>query len=242
MKNVGRGASDFARGFAFLGKHPSLLGWVIAPALVTVVILAGVIYLAMRIAHSIVDRVASWLPSAIAHTGSWVVWALVLAALIAAAMVVFVAVVGVVAGPFNELLSEAVEERVTGKPGPGFSLGSFVRQALVGVAHAAKRLVVSIAGALALIAIGFVPVIGTIAAMLIGWYFAARGAAYDCYDAVLARRDLTYAQKTRYLEANRGRSFGLGAVVAALLIVPITNLLALGVGAIGATLAVLEEG
>jgi len=87
-----------------------------------------------------------------------------------------------------------------------------------------------------------VPVIGTIAAMLIGWYFASRGAAYDCYDAVLARRDLSYAQKTNYLAARRSRTFGLGAVVAVLLIVPIANLFALGVGAIGATLAVLEEG
>ena len=66
-------------------------------------------------------------------------------------------------------------------------------------------------------------------------------AAYDCYDAVLSRRDLPYEAKTAYLAARRGRTFGLGAAVAGMLLVPVLNLVALGVGAAGATLAVLDE-
>jgi CysZ protein len=89
--------------------------------------------------------------------------------------------------------------------------------------------------------LGFVPVIGTIAALLLGAYFTARGAAYDCYDAVLSRRDLPYGRKTAYLAANRSRTLGLGAAVAGMLIVPVLNLVSLGVGATGATLAVLDQ-
>jgi uncharacterized protein involved in cysteine biosynthesis len=80
-------------------------------------------------------------------------------------------------------------------------------------------------------------VIGSIAAVLIGGWLAARGAAYDCYDAVLARRSLSYGDKLAYLARHRQRTFGLGAAVAAMLFVPGLNLIALGVGAAGATVA-----
>jgi CysZ protein len=100
--------------------------------------------------------------------------------------------------------------------------------------------IVAVLGAMMVFAIGLVPVIGTIAALVIGGYFSARAAAYDCYDAVLSRRDLPYDQKAAYLAARRSRTLGLGATTAGLLLVPGVNLLALGVGAAGATLAVLD--
>jgi len=153
---------------------------------------------------------------------------------------VFVAVAGVVAGPFNELLSQAVEERLTGVPGPRFSLIEFARDAMIGLLHGVRRLLVFMVGAVVLFAISFIPVVGTIAAAAIGFWLAGRGAAFDCYDAVLARRGLSYQAKLAYLDRHRGRTFGLGAAVAGLLLVPGINLVALGLGATGATLAVHE--
>jgi CysZ protein len=177
------------------------------------------------------------MPDAIAGVGSWVVWVIVLAALVFGALLVFVSVAGVIAGPFNELLSEAVETTLTGKPGPKLSLGAFVSSTLRGIGHGVKRVIVALLGAVLLLALGLVPVVGTIAALVLGYYFAARGAAYDCYDAVLSRRDLPYAQKIAFLERHRGRTLGLGGAVAAMLLVPGLNLVALGLGAAGATLA-----
>lgn len=241
MSELGRGLGDVGRGFAFLNKHPRLWGWVMAPAAVTLVLLAAMIVAIMRIADSIVVRVTSWLPDAIAGVGGWVIWAIVLAALVFGGLLVFVSVAGIVAGPFNELLSEAVEEQVTGKKAPAFSIGAFVSSAVRGIGHGIKRVVVAILGALLLFALGFVPVVGTIAALVLGAYFTARSAAYDCYDAVLSRRDLPYDAKTAYLAARRSRTLGLGAGVAGMLFIPLVNLVALGVGATGATLAVLDE-
>lgn len=241
MSELGRGLGDVGRGFRFLNQHPRLWGWVMAPAAVTLVLLAGMIVLVLRIADSLVGRVTSWLPDAIAGVGGWVVWAIVLAALIVAGLVVFVSVAGIVAGPFNEMLSEAVEEKVTGTSGPPFSFATFVASLVRGIGHGIKRVVVAVLGAIVLFAIGFVPVIGTIAALVLGAYFTARGAAYDCYDAILSRRDMPYDAKTSYLAANRGRTLGLGLAVAGMLVVPFANLLALGVGATGATLAVLAR-
>jgi uncharacterized protein involved in cysteine biosynthesis len=75
---------------------------------------------------------------------------------------------------------------------------------------------------------------------VLGGWLAARASAYDCYDAVLSRRGLPYAGKLAYLSHHRGRTLGLGAGVAGLLLIPGANLVALGLGAAGATLAALE--
>lgn len=234
---VGRGASDVGRGFAFLNQHPRLWGWVIAPALVTLVVLAAIVVAVMKLASGLVEKTTSWMPDAIAGVGEWVVWVIVLAALVFGALLLFVSIAGVIAGPFNELLSEAVEEKLTGQAGPKFSIGAFTTSALRGIGHGLRRVVAALLGAVLLFALGFVPIVGTIAALVLGYYFAARGAAYDCYDAVLSRRDLPYAQKIAFLERHRGRTIGLGAAVAGMLLVPGLNLVALGLGATGATLA-----
>jgi uncharacterized protein involved in cysteine biosynthesis len=86
-----------------------------------------------------------------------------------------------------------------------------------------------------------VPLVGTIAAVALGLWLAATAAAYDCYDAVLARRSMAYRDKLAYLGHHRGRSLGLGLAVAGMLLVPGLNLVALGVGAAGATVAAIEQ-
>ncbi len=241
MTELARGARDLTRGLAFLNKHPRLWGWVIAPAVVTLIVIVGIIIALASVADSIVTKVTAWLPASIADIGEWVVWIVVLAAIVVAGVLMFVSIAGLVAGPFNELLSEAVEEKVTGKPGPPFSLGAFVRGALAGIAHGLRRLAVTLLGVALLFVLGFIPVVGTIAALVLGGYITACGAAYDCYDAVLSRRAIGYREKLEYLKLRRSRTLGLGAAVAGLLLVPGLNLVALGLGATGATLAALDD-
>lgn len=241
MTELVRGARDVARGFAFLNKHPRLWGYVVAPAMVTAVILIGIVVTIMATAGSLVALVTAWMPDRIAAFADWLVWGVVLTGLVLGGLLVFVSVAGVLAGPFSELLSEQIEEQVTGRPAPGFSAAAFVRGAIRGIGHALRRLVVLVLGAALLFALGLIPVVGTIAALAIGGYIAARGAAYDSYDAVMSRRDLAYRAKVVYLAKRRPRTLGLGATVAAMLFVPGLNLVALGLGAAGATLAALDD-
>jgi uncharacterized protein involved in cysteine biosynthesis len=112
-----------------------------------------------------------------------------------AGVLVYVSATGALAGPFCELLSEAMEERITGVAGPRFSLWTFVRGVLVGVAHAIRRLGIALGAAILIFALGMlIPVVGTAIAAAIAAYVAARAAAYDCYDAVFGRRLWRYRQ------------------------------------------------
>lgn len=241
MIEVVRGAGDVARGGRVLLSRPRLLVWVIAPALVTLLVVAGVIWGVLALAEPAVAWVAAHLPAFLAGWVSRILRVLVIGGLALAGYVVFVSVTGILAGPFCEMLSEAIEEHVTGRPSPGFSLVAFVRGLMAGLAHALRRLLVFLFG-LALVAVlaAVVPVVGPAVAIAVGGYLAATSAAYDCFDAVFARRLWPYRRKLEFLRAHRGRTLGLGGAVAALLLVPGINLIALGVGASGATLAALD--
>lgn len=236
---LGRGASDVGRGFRFVGAHPGLWGWLIAPALVSLLVIGAIAWGAVALASPLLGWATGWLPDAIAGFGRGLLGFLLGLGLVALGLLVFVSIVGLVAGPFNELLSEAVEDRLLGVD-RRFGLGEFLRGAALGIAHAVRRLFTAGFAAGAVFGMALVPGVGTLAAIALGFYVAARAAAYDCYDAVLARRMLSYEEKGEYLARHRRRSVGLGAAVTAMLLVPGLNLVALGIGAVGATLAIHE--
>jgi CysZ protein len=237
MSELARGASDVGKAFRFLNANPRLWGWVVAPAMLTLLLMIGAIAGVVYLVDPVVIWMTSWLPSFLQGIAGALLWIVAVVALGFGGLLVFVSIVGIVAGPFNELLSEAVEQQLTGKPGPKFSLRAFGRSAVVGLWHGLRRLAVALVSFALLFLLGFVPVFGTIAAIAIGFWLASRSAAYDCYDAVLSRRELSYGEKQAYLARHRGRTFGLGAAVAGMLFVPGLNLIALGLGAAGATLA-----
>lgn len=237
MSELSRGLGDLGRGLSFLGARPRLWGWVVAPAFVTALLLAGLIVLITRALDGIVSSVTSSLPSWLASLAGAGLTVLIVVVLGAAALLIFVSLAGALAGPFCEMLSEAVEEELTGKPGAPFSLPRVLADALLGIAHSLRRLLTALLGAAFLFALSFIPILGTVAALVLGAWFSSRAAAYDCYDAVLARRSLPYGDKLAFLAQHRSRSLGLGFGVAALLLIPLANLLALSAGAVGATLA-----
>jgi CysZ protein len=234
------GVHDVGRGLDVLRAHRRLWKWVLAPAAAALVLLAALIIGIVRVVDPLVDWLVAHLPSWLAGLAGSLLTVVIVIGLSLCALVVFATVAGIIAGPFNELLSERVEAVVTGRPMPPFSWSEFVREAGRGVLHSVRRLISALVWLVIVLVVGLVPVIGTIAALLIGGWLAARAAAYDSYDAVLARRSMSYRDKLAYLARYRRRAFGLGAAVAGMLLVPGLNLIALGVGAAGATVAVHE--
>jgi len=230
-----------ARGFRFLTAHPRLWWWVLAPALITLIFIVGVIWTVLAISAPLVAALSGWAPDFMEPFVGGLLRALTIAGLSVVGFLVYVSLSGLFAGPFCEFLSEAVEEEVTGTPSPPFSLLGFVRGLVLSVLHAARRLLVYLfALGLAFAAGSFVPVVGHALGAALAVYLTATTAAYDCYDAVFGRRLWRYRKKQEFLRAHRSRTLGLGGAVAALLLVPFCNLVALGVGSIGATLAMLD--
>lgn len=237
MSDLTKGLHDLGRGFDFVKKHPSLWKWIIAPSVVTLLLLVAAVIGVRSLTEPLVTWVTSHLPSFLEAVAGVILTIIVVIGLSLAALLIFVSVAGMIAGPFNELLSEEVEERLTGKPSPPFSLAAFLRGAVLGIGHGLRRIATALGGMLLLFALGFVPVVGTLAILPVGVWLSGRSAAYDAYDAVLSRRELVYADKLAYLDRHRNRTLGLGIAITGMLLVPVVNFVVLGMGAVAATLA-----
>ena len=234
-----RGAYDGLRGAAYLARHPRLWVWVIAPAVLAVVILVVAVGSILGLLSPWIAALAAYLPGSWADNLLKIVAGIVLAI---ASVSIFISLAALIAAPFNEELSEAIEERETGVPGPKFSILRFLVDLVIGIAHAARRVSIYIVVMGALLILGIaVPVIGTTVAAVLGAIATARFASYDAFDAIWARRRWRYRQKTAYLRENRWRTLGMGGVVAVVLVVPGLNVIGLSIGATAATLRVIDQ-
>ncbi len=222
IRDLAAGLIDGVRGAAYLARHRSLWKWVAAPAIV--VALVAAVTLGWLVALLGAIGVVGWTSLAIASA------------------TVIVTFASLIAGPFNEMLSEAIEERETGVSPPRFSIARFLYELSIGILHAARRGAAYVVAIVALLAIGrFVPVAGAALAAIGSAWLTAWYAAYDSYDALWARRHWRYRAKTAYLREERWRTLALGAFVAVMLVVPGLNVVGLAIGSTGATLRVLSD-
>jgi uncharacterized protein involved in cysteine biosynthesis len=217
LRDFAAGIVDGVRGAAYIARHRRVWKWVLAPAVVIVVLAIALL---------------GWL-AAVLGTSGIVRWTSL--AFAGATLVSMFAVL--VAGPFNELLSETIEEIESGVLPPKMTVGRFFYELAVGIAHAIRRYVPYLLILFGLFVIGhIVPFIGSAFAAIGGIWVTARYASYNSYDAVWARRHWSYSTKWAYLREQRWRTIGLGAFVAVLLAIPGVNVVALAIGSAGATL------
>lgn len=236
-----RGFADAGQGAKFLLAHPRTWKWIAAPFVLALVLLGLAIWLILRWTDPLASAIQGFLPGWLDFVAGPVQW-LAIIGLVMGGYFVYVPVAALLSAPFNECLSEEIEEIVTGTPGPRFSLLSFLRDLVLGLAHGARRLAGYLFTVVILLLISvFLPLIGPLIAGLIGAVMTARFAAYDAYDAIWARKGWSYRAKMSYLARHRGRTLGLGSALALLLVVPVCNLVALSIGAAGATLAYLRD-
>src|SRR5688572_27869277 len=113
------GVGDGLRGALYLVTHPRLWKWVLAPAIIAAVILISAIGAILTMLGGPIAALAAFLP------GSWADNVLQLLAgvvLTVLSVTIFISLAALIAGPFNEMLSESIEERETGVASPKFSL------------------------------------------------------------------------------------------------------------------------
>jgi len=234
-----KGVYDGLRGAAYLAHNPRLWVWVIAPAVLAAIILIVAVGGIVGLLSPWIAAIAAYLPGSFAaNVMKAVLW---LVGLIAGVSI-FISLAALIAAPFNEELSESIEEHETGVPAPKFSIVRFLVDLAIGIAHAARRVTVYlvIMGGLLILGIA-VPVAGTTVAAVLGAIATARFASYDAFDAIWARRRYRYRAKVAYLREHRWRTLGMGSVVAVLLVVPGLNVIGLSIGATAATLRVIDQ-
>jgi len=228
-------------------EHPELARFWIPPIMVTLGLLVAVGWAAIDLHSDVTDWLWSsptgsgWLASVERFAHRLLGW---LVAFVMVGLGVILVALGssLIAAPFNDALSEAVESAYLARRPLPFSVARVARDVLRTVGLELLKLCVYAAIMLPLFAIGLmVPVIGPILQATVGFGFTALFFAVDYVDWPASRRDLSPAQRIRWAFAHLRAMLGLGAGVWLLLFVPLLNLLFMPAAVAGGTLFFLDH-
>ena len=234
-----RGLALPFRAVAFLARHRSLWPWVAAPALIGVLLFAGVVTGAVLYAD---DLLALWW-SQPAGDGVWalvlnLIWSVLYAVLlilgVASAYLVALLLGGVVASPFNDALSVRAEHILTGGADTPDEVETWT-----GVGRSILSTLI-VTGAYVLCAVpvltlNLLPGIGPLLATVLNTGLAAIFLSLEYADVAFARYGLTWREKLRLLRTHRSLAFGFGLSTSALLWIPGLNLVVMPVAVTGGT-------
>lgn len=159
----------------------------------------------------------------------WMFRVLIYPLLIVVAYFLTLILAGIVASPFNESLSERAEELMMGKTVPSESgWKAMIVGGARGVATAAAT---GIPRAIIVVALGIIPGIGPILAMIVGAYFIAVGYT----DYAFERRKYSIRQKLQTVWRHRKMALGFGFGANFLLLIPLVNFLCMPIAVVGGT-------
>jgi CysZ protein len=225
------------RGILFLGRHRTLWKYVWIPFLINVLLFAGLGVLFVIFYPKLIQTFMPY-----GDAWYWVflrglLWLVGSVLLLLFFLFAFVVVGNLIAGPFNDLLSEQVERTLLGDltgDSPGF------RDQLVQtgrtVMEEMKRLLFYISGCLVLLLLNLLPALGTLIYAGASGVWTLLFLALEFGDFYLCRHWIGFRQRWGKIWTHRWSSLGFGGGAAVLLFVPLLNLLLIPGAVTGATL------
>jgi CysZ protein len=237
MSSFFAGTRTLGTGFGIILRSPKLLFLGALPALISAVLLLGglgtLIYFSGDLVTWLTPFADGW-----GDFGRRALRIMLGVALVGAAALLgsvsFIAITLLIGGPFYEHIAEQAEKQLgldASDDGAGF-----VRQFGRGVRDSLKLVGVALIGAIVLFGIGFIPVAGQIAALVLGALFGAWVISLEMVGLVFQRRGLKFGERHRALRQHRAVVFGFGLPTYLLCLVPVAQLVVIPAAVVGGTL------
>jgi CysZ protein len=207
--------------------RPRLRRYVVVPALINAVLFALVIYFgAGWIWDFSRDLLPDWL--------DWLAFVLVPLFLLLSAVVVFFTftmVANLLASPFNGMLAEAVENRLTGREAQAATLGKIMQDVGVALSSELRKLGYILVRLVPLLVLLWVPLLGPVLwALFSAWMLAISFADYP-----MGNHGIAFPEQRRILGEQRWMVMGFGLAVMAAMAVPVVNFFVMPCAVAGAT-------
>ncbi|MGH2575548.1 MAG: EI24 domain-containing protein [Ignavibacteria bacterium] len=133
----------------------------------------------------------------------------------------FVILGGIITAPFNEKISQMVEEIVTNEKVMS-DLG-FWKDAYISIKAEIEKLVFYFSFLFIFFLINFIPIIGTIVSVSLGTVFSFLYNALDFLDYPMTRKLIPFKQKLRVTRKGGMLTYGFGCIAFLMMFLPIVN-------------------
>lgn len=224
IKQFASGIGYIRRGFDFFNTHKKLWWYAIIPTVINLIVLIALIII---LAHYFGD-LASWIfgdgkaaPEAgilakiLGTTLSVLIWmakALIFIILLVLLMITCFVFSMILAGPFNDILSERVERMVTGGTDIPFDWGLFCKSIWRSIIVELQKTAFFLAIPVILLVLNFLPLVGNIAYLAFASIFASFDIGFNFLDYPMSRRLWTFGRRMKVGWANKYTLAGFGIV------------------------------
>ena len=229
------GAMYFLRGVRLIFA-PGIRAYVAVPLAVNIILFSALIYYGTGQFQGLLDwLLPGWL--------EWLQWILLPLFVIVALFIVFFtfSLVGnLIAAPFNGLLAEAVECRVTGASLPQGSWKKMITELGRTLGSELRKLVYVVMWGVPALLLFVIPGVN-VAAPFIWILFGAWMMAISFVDYPMGNHGLSFPDQRRVLRERRYLALGFGGAVMCALAIPVVNFVVIPAAVAGATILWVER-
>ena len=218
-------------------RQPGVRIYAVMPLLINTVLFASLIWFGYEQFSPLVDYMMSGIP-AIFNFLRWIIWIIISTFTAIFIFFTFTPIANIVAAPFNALLSEKIEIRLTGKTIGANS--SFMKMARDSFLSQIRKLVYIIFWSAVLLLISLIPLVNFAAPFL--WViFGSWLLSLEYLDYPMGNHELNFTRQRQILAARKGLSLGFGSSVMVLTSIPLLNFIVMPVAVAGATVLWVEQ-
>ncbi|SDJ47003.1 CysZ protein [Ferrimonas sediminum] len=233
MPESASGASYFIKGFELI-RTKGLRRFVLIPLSINLVLFAAAFYWLFQ-------QLSGWMTELMASLPTWLdwldwaLWPLAVVTVLVVFSFIFSSAMNWLAAPFNGILAEQVERRLTGKRINDDGFVDVIKDVPRVLGREWQKLKYYLPRALVLLLLFVVPGIGQTVAPVVWFVFTAWMMAIQYLDYPFDNHKVHFGEMRIAIGARKGPSFTFGAAVAAFAMIPIVNLVVMPVAICGAT-------
>ncbi|MEE3650546.1 MULTISPECIES: sulfate transporter CysZ [unclassified Brenneria] len=233
------GVHYFIEGWRLISL-PGIRRFVILPLLVNSLLMGGAFWW-------LFTRLGDWIPQLMSHVPTWLQWLSYLIWPIAVLSVLLVfgylfsTLANFIAAPFNGLLAEQLEARLTGQSLPDSGMLGMAKDVPRIMKREVQKLAYYLPRALFLLLLYFIPGIGQTVAPVLWFLFSAWMLAIQYCDYPFDNHKVSFPAMRQALRRHKITNMQFGALISLFTLIPFLNLVIMPVAVCGATALWVER-
>ncbi|ELV8556194.1 sulfate transporter CysZ [Vibrio fluvialis] len=233
------GLGYFFYGFD-IAVSPGIRRFVLMPLLTNILLVGGALYYLFSHLDSWINDWMGQIPDWLSWL-SYILWPLLVITILATFSYFFSTLANFIAAPFNGLLAEKVEEKLTGKKVNDDGVLAVVKDVPRIMAREWRKLVYVLPKAIGLFILLLIPALGQTLGPILWFIFTAWMLAIQYCDYPFDNHKVTFNDMRDSLKQKQGKAYTFGMLVSVLTTIPVVNLFVMPVAVCGATAMWVNE-
>ena len=240
MGNMIKGARYLMQGFSLINQ-PGIRRFAYVPMLINTLLFSIALWFGLSHFEGWIDGLMpTWMPGWLESILMWIVWPLFIILLAIIVFFTFSIIANILAAPFNGILSEMVEKKISGGSPPDMPWRQMFKEAPKMVMNELIKTAYLLRWMVPLLLLSWVPGLNLIAPLL-WFFFSSWTLALDYHDYPMGNHLMNFKQQREKLRQHRSLALGFGLATLVATMIPFVNFLVIPAAVAGATLLYLEN-